>query len=257
MKRHDYDDESLKDETQNPLPQPSSNNRHWGSSVTHHEPKTSAAAQLKIAALQMQKKVLKDDNESKDEGGRKEHDFFLSVFTGNIELTNYYEKDHESGEFYCLVCGCTGLKAWRKFKSVHSLLQHSTTIQSKIRAHRAFGEVVCKVLGWDIKKLPNIVLKGEPLSRSLARISELQANSYYVKSSVTNPDDLISQMESLEENGTSNNDESAIAKNYTGSIVGTGDACQPTKEDALKFHEKSELVAHKGSLDGECKQICR
>ncbi|KAG8497138.1 hypothetical protein CXB51_008379 [Gossypium anomalum] len=41
-------------------------------------------------------------------------------------------------------------------------------------SNRAFGLVVCKVLGWDIDRLPVILLKGEPLSRILANSSELQ-----------------------------------------------------------------------------------
>ncbi|XP_017610278.1 uncharacterized protein LOC108456191 [Gossypium arboreum] len=40
--------------------------------------------------------------------------------------------------------------------------------------NRAFGLVVCKVLGWDIDRLLVILLKGEPLSRILANSSESQ-----------------------------------------------------------------------------------
>ncbi|XP_050368014.1 uncharacterized protein LOC126786286 isoform X2 [Argentina anserina] len=43
------------------------------------------------------------------------------------------------------------------------LVQHAVTVSKtkKKRAHRAFGQVVCRVLGWDVKKMPFIVLKGE------------------------------------------------------------------------------------------------
>ncbi|KAF8025870.1 hypothetical protein BT93_F2641 [Corymbia citriodora subsp. variegata] len=37
----------------------------------------------------------------------------------------------------------------------------------KRRVHRAFGLAICRVMGWDVERLPLIVAKGEPLSRSL------------------------------------------------------------------------------------------
>ena len=75
-----------------------------------------------------------------------------------------------------MVCGGIGKKVWKRFKDCLGLLQHSTAISNtkKKQAHRAFGKVVCKVLGWDIDRLPTIVSKGEPLGQSLAKSGVLQ-----------------------------------------------------------------------------------
>lgn len=102
--------------------------------------------------------------------------FFLNMFVDNSELRSYYERNHEVGDFICLVCGGIGERIGRKFKDCLGLVQHSTSISKtkKRKAHRAFAQVVCKVLAWDIDKLPAIVPKGEPLSRSLEDLKETQ-----------------------------------------------------------------------------------
>ncbi|GAV60716.1 hypothetical protein CFOL_v3_04245 [Cephalotus follicularis] len=160
-----------------------------------------AEEQIRCAALQLQKKVVEacqeffvnaagsesdadddgDDGEDSlmDEDTFEECDefnFFLRVFTENGELRNYYENNHEGGEFYCLVCGGIGKKAWKTFKGSAGLLQHSTTVlkTKKRRAHRAFGQVLCKVFGWGIDKHPINVSRGETLGSSLVRLSEVQ-----------------------------------------------------------------------------------
>ncbi|KAK2638731.1 hypothetical protein Ddye_026526 [Dipteronia dyeriana] len=118
---------------------------------------------------------LMDQDESEDSENFK---FFLKVFSENCELRNYYEKNYEAGEFCCLVCGGIGKKVWKRFKDCLGLLQHSTAISNtKKQAHRAFGQVVCKVLGWDVDRLPTIVSKGEPLGQSLAKSGVLQNSS--------------------------------------------------------------------------------
>ncbi|KAL1177275.1 hypothetical protein V6Z11_A03G019500 [Gossypium hirsutum] len=55
--------------------------------------------------------------------------------------------------------------------------------------NRAFGLVVCKVLGWDIDRLPMILLKGEPSSRILANSSESQ-NTWEGEGSKKNVENL-------------------------------------------------------------------
>ncbi|XVE53126.1 hypothetical protein DITRI_Ditri02bG0179300 [Diplodiscus trichospermus] len=114
---------------------------------------------------------LRDEDESKE---CKEFNFFMRLFTENNELRSYYETNCRSGDFCCLVCCGIGKKAWRTFKDCVGLLQHATAISKtrKKRAHRAFGLVICKVLGWDIDRLPSIVLKSEPLSHSLENLSQ-------------------------------------------------------------------------------------
>ncbi|XP_030525285.2 uncharacterized protein LOC115737347 isoform X2 [Rhodamnia argentea] len=121
-----------------------------------------------------------DDREEGDNGRLEESEEYkciLDVFVKDRELREYYERNHESGDFWCVVCGAQGGKmSRRKFKNCVGVLQHSISISNtkKRRAHRAFGLVICRVMGWDVERLPLIVAKGEPLSRSLAGPSLLQ-----------------------------------------------------------------------------------
>ncbi|XVF18616.1 hypothetical protein REPUB_Repub11eG0037900 [Reevesia pubescens] len=154
----------------------------------------SAEEQARFASLQMQRKVLEScrkffnkrvlDDESEDDNDDSEEDeedsevdkFFMGIFVNNNELRGYYEENHEKGEFFCLVCGGIGENVGKKFKGCMGLVQHCMSISKtkKRTGHRAFGSVVCKVLGWDIDRLPVILLKGEPLSHSLANSREPQ-----------------------------------------------------------------------------------
>ncbi|KAE8813844.1 hypothetical protein D1007_09041 [Hordeum vulgare] len=62
----------------------------------------------------------------------------------------YYERSHEEGEFRCV---------GRKRKGIN-LVHHARDAKHCGRplAHRALAVVVCRVLGWDVKRLPNIVI---------------------------------------------------------------------------------------------------
>jgi hypothetical protein len=84
----------------------------------------------------------------------------------------------KKGDFYCLVCGGIKKKMWKRFKDCVALIQHSTTVlrTKRKRAHRAFAQVVCKVIGWDINQLPTIVLKD--LDSSLATSKKLLVNNH-------------------------------------------------------------------------------
>jgi hypothetical protein len=127
----------------------------------------SAEEQVRFAAVQLQQKVLEafrefcagnaasDNDEDEGKVGSEECEefkFFLKVFKENSELRSYYENNFEGGEFCCLVCGGIGKKVWRRFKDGLGLLQHSITIKNTKykQAHRAYAQVICKVLGWDI-----------------------------------------------------------------------------------------------------------
>ncbi|KAL2496517.1 uncharacterized protein Fot_40274 [Forsythia ovata] len=78
----------------------------------------------------------------------------------DVMLMEYYEKNHMNGEFSCLVCGSVGgRKTGKRFKNCVALVQHSITVaRIKKRAHRAYSQAICKILGWDIDRLPTIVL---------------------------------------------------------------------------------------------------
>ncbi|KDP34785.1 hypothetical protein JCGZ_10565 [Jatropha curcas] len=178
----------------------------WPSFKEKSSPSTRTVPDIdeaKFAAMQMQHKVVKscnrffakrvdlgseEDDEFDEEGEEddsfsddseieesKEFKFFLNLFVENRELRNFYENNsQETGEFYCLVCAGIRVKLGKIFKGCLGLVQHAITILNtkRKRAHRAFGLVICRVLGWDISRLPVIVLKGEPLSQSLANLGE-------------------------------------------------------------------------------------
>ncbi|KAL5565085.1 hypothetical protein UlMin_028249, partial [Ulmus minor] len=109
-----------------------------------------------------------------DDGDEK-YQFFLRIFVEDGELRRYYEENSQNGEFYCLVCiGLRKRNLGKKFKNCVSLVQHSigkSMDKKNEKAHRGFGQVVCRVLGWDFDQIPMIVSKGEPLGRSLGNFS--------------------------------------------------------------------------------------
>lgn len=155
----------------------------WGTSWPQSNPQTilpSSAEKAKLAANQAQFKALQitkeflksgddgDDDEEEDSEDdddddsleEEEYRFFFKVFMEDRELKEYYEKNYYNGEFSCLVCGGLGKKlAGKKFKDCVALVQHSISIAKtkKRRAHRAYGQAICKVLGWDLARLPTIV----------------------------------------------------------------------------------------------------
>ncbi|CAL5342035.1 unnamed protein product [Camellia sinensis] len=160
----------------------------------------SANEQARFAATQAQQKALKasqeffaaakdsdgeedddsDDDDLMDEDGNEEYSFFMKMFTEDGELRGFYEKNCEGGDFSCLVCEGIGKKIGKRFKGCVALVQHSVSIAKtkKKQAHRALAQVICKVLGWNIDRLPTIVLSlGDPLSRSLAKSGESQGNA--------------------------------------------------------------------------------
>ncbi|KAL7129444.1 hypothetical protein ABFS83_13G066400 [Erythranthe nasuta] len=103
-----------------------------------------------------------DDSDSMDEDcGRGEYSFFFNLFKEDAELRDYYAKNFAKGEFSCLVCGAVGgKKMGKKYAGCLPLVQHSIWIgktKKKKKAHKAFALAVCKVLSWDIDRLPAIV----------------------------------------------------------------------------------------------------
>lgn len=100
--------------------------------------------------------VAGEDGTDSDDGDEdqcsKESQFLSRMFEENEKLKEFYVKNSGNGEFWCLVCGGTGEKSVRKFKSCLALVQHSLAIHKtdlKIQ-HRALAQVVCNVLGWDV-----------------------------------------------------------------------------------------------------------
>lgn len=125
----------------------------------------------------------KEEEDSTDEdeaAGERDFKFFLGLFESDVELREYYEKNWEKGDFSCLVCGAIGVKKWKRFGDCTGLIQHSNSISKTKRreAHRALARALCRVLGWDINRLPSIVLdSGNSLGQSLAKCTNPQVIS--------------------------------------------------------------------------------
>uniref|UniRef100_A0ACD5X411 Uncharacterized protein n=1 Tax=Avena sativa TaxID=4498 RepID=A0ACD5X411_AVESA len=128
------------------------------------------------------------DDEDDDEEGSESEDagdaaagFFVELFERDAALRGYYERSYEEGEFLCM--GCVG-KARRgrarRFRDCISLVQHAraATRCGRRRAHRALASTVCRVLGWDIERLPSIVIdpRGTLGQALLAREAKENAN---------------------------------------------------------------------------------
>ncbi|PON31944.1 hypothetical protein PanWU01x14_365530 [Parasponia andersonii] len=114
---------------------------------------------------------LDADNEDKDASKDSKLFTFFSklLMEDDGKLRDFYVNNCEAGDFCCLVCGGIGNKPWKRFRGCVALVQHSTAITNakKKMAHRAYGQVVCRVLGLDIIRFPSIVLKGEALGKPL------------------------------------------------------------------------------------------
>lgn len=124
-----------------------------------------------------------DNDEHDDEDGNtdasnnaKEFHFFLQLFIDNDKLREFYVKNFKGGEFCCLVCSGIGNKVWKRYIGCVALVQHSNSIlkTKKKVAHRAYGKVICQVLGWDFNRFPSILLNGESHGQSLAKLDSLQ-----------------------------------------------------------------------------------
>ncbi|CAH2067843.1 unnamed protein product [Thlaspi arvense] len=141
----------------------------------------SADEQAKAAVLQMQQNAsealkgifAKDETEENgdDETFSKELELISRLFSENVELKSYYEKNCEGGVFVCLVCcAATDKKMIKRFKHCHGLVLHSTKRpKMNERAHKAFARFICGLLGWELDRLPSRVVNGgAPLVESNA-----------------------------------------------------------------------------------------
>ncbi|CAL1386936.1 unnamed protein product [Linum trigynum] len=163
-----------------------------------------ALVECKMFFMETSKSVSDgDDEESEDDNELDNKDvdelsFFMKLFTEDSELSNYYKSNHEGGDFCCLVCCAIGKKGWRRFKGCLGLLNHAVAISKtkKKKAHRAFGQVVCKVLGWNFDRLPMIVPCTEcPQEESMATSSNLQCDpknhAHFNSESFHDPDSKV------------------------------------------------------------------
>lgn len=157
-------------------------------SITPEQQSRLASDQAHKAALKAASKFLSrgdnSDDESTDEAEEEEEEdsegeggakleFFVKLFEDDTGLREYYEKNNAGGEFICLVCYAAGKKGWKRYKDCVALVQHSISInKTKNRqAHRAYAHAICKLLGWDINRLPSSIVSVDnqlrPCSNSL------------------------------------------------------------------------------------------
>ncbi|KAM0939625.1 hypothetical protein DsansV1_C20g0165431 [Dioscorea sansibarensis] len=121
--------------------------------------------------------AMEEDEDEEDDAESRAFRFFLGLFEKNRELRRYYEKNWEKGEFFCLVCRSTGMKVGKRFPNCVGLVQHSKSISKTKRraAHRGFANAVCRVMGWDMERLPSIVLDlKDSLGQSLTKAEKPQ-----------------------------------------------------------------------------------
>jgi hypothetical protein len=86
--------------------------------------------------------------------------FITGLFERDAALRGHYERGCEEGQFACMACAGGTRKPGRRFRGCVALVQHAraATRYGRPRAHRALAAVVCRVLGWDIARLPSIVI---------------------------------------------------------------------------------------------------
>jgi hypothetical protein len=163
-----------------PQPSPPPSGSGWLEVKSNPSPSSRTVSELdqgKVAAMHMQQKAVtccnqffvkrvdldgNGDNELEEADGdedcsgndsvveeSEEFKFLLSLFVENQEMRDFYEKNTESGNFYCLVCGGIGEKVGKSYRGCAGLVPHARTISKTKRkgAHRAFGHLICKVLG--------------------------------------------------------------------------------------------------------------
>uniref|UniRef100_A0A0D9WM16 Uncharacterized protein n=1 Tax=Leersia perrieri TaxID=77586 RepID=A0A0D9WM16_9ORYZ len=167
-------------------PSPSASPTSWhdataSSSQTqqHHHPPRSPGSLAQQSALRAAEEFFSTNHEgSESEGSESEEEdsesedgytadeaaagFFMGLFERDAALRGHYERRWVRGEFACMAC--VGRK-WRKGKTRRyagcvGLVQHAraATRCGRPRAHRALAAAVCRVLGWDVERLPSVVI---------------------------------------------------------------------------------------------------
>ncbi|XP_049401493.1 uncharacterized protein LOC125865333 [Solanum stenotomum] len=164
-------------------------------SLQPHLPTTEELACVAGYRAQQQglKAMYEDDDDMEVEKGEKNLNFFAKLFEEDGGLREYYEKNNENGgEFICLVCSGVGKKGWSKrFKDCVGLVQYSITISNMRQTHRAYGQFICRILGWDINRLPSIVLSagGKPSESSDKPVEDQVLGFELQTSSLANSND--------------------------------------------------------------------
>lgn len=117
-----------------------------------------------------------NDEEEDPSEDRDDEDGFVKLFMEDSELRDFYVKNYEDGEFCCLVCGGIEEMLPKSFRGCVALVQHSiaTSTMNKKLAHRAYGQAICQILGWDFNIFPSIISIGESLGQTLSKLGNSQ-----------------------------------------------------------------------------------
>ncbi|KZV40127.1 hypothetical protein F511_40649 [Dorcoceras hygrometricum] len=192
-----------------------------------------------------------DDEFMEEDDGRKEYTFFLKVVTEDAELKDYYGKNYAKGEFICFICATVGGKnTGKRFKGCLPLVQHSITVAKtkRRRAHRAFGQAVCKILGWDIDRLSTVVslLSDSSVGAQVGQNADGKDNSIGIDKMLASEDG--NNCEVVLQNATS--DSGSLASTDKGIANSTGTDANITLEglDVVQTSNVEETVT--GGLTG-------
>ncbi|KAL6606180.1 hypothetical protein ACP70R_041833 [Stipagrostis hirtigluma subsp. patula] len=186
-----------------------------------------------------------DDEGSESEGDEEVAGFFMGLFERDAALRGHYEQGWEEGQFACMACaGRTARRGKaRRFRGCVGLVQHARAAKRYGRpgAHRALAAVVCRVLGWDIERLPSIVMDPRgTLGQALA--ADPRA---YAQEAKDNPD-------TGENSGSSSDDDDEKEDAETGMEDSSSDCDEDANELELsKESDEMEDVEEIGPLNCE------
>ncbi|BAF18755.1 uncharacterized protein [Oryza sativa Japonica Group] len=150
-----------------------------------------------------------DDEVVEEEGSESEGEeaagFFMGLFERDAALRGHYERGWEGGEFVCMACVGRKGKA-RRFAGCVGLVQHAraATRCGRPRAHRAFAAAICRVLGWDIDRMPSVVIDprgtlGQALAAAEAAAAvAAQENNVDAVEKTISSEDQVAEKEDVE-----------------------------------------------------------
>uniref|UniRef100_K3Y2E7 Uncharacterized protein n=1 Tax=Setaria italica TaxID=4555 RepID=K3Y2E7_SETIT len=207
-----------------------------------------------------------DEERSESEGEQDAVGFLTGLFERDAALRGHYERGWEDVQFACMVCAAGTRKA-RRFRGCVALVQHArdaTPRYGRPRAHRALAAVLCRVLGWDVARLPSIVMDprgtlGQALAAGATAGVQLAKEDVEtgMEDSSTDGDEEENELESSEESAEKVNASKGDSLNQGNNGLvhkqevakesseqdNTNDAYLPGSKDACKNKEHCEEAA--------------
>ncbi|KAG2609474.1 uncharacterized protein LOC120702655 isoform X3 [Panicum virgatum] len=211
---------------------------------------------LRSAAEFFSNRDSDDDDDgagSESEGEQDAAGFITGLFERDAALRGHYERGWEEGQFACVACAGGARKPGRRFRGCVALVQHAraATRYGRPRAHRALAAVVCRVLGWDVARLPSIVIDPRgTLGQALA--AEAKADVQLAKENDATGDENDSSSdedEEEEEIEKDNGNSSANGDEEDNELENSEDSAE--KEDVEKGTEDSRNTEEEEEEDIE------